>query len=166
MDDPASYSNALPSYLRPLGSVLDRFQSWRVDLNLPHPGKTEDLGAEVRSEFDVPLLPIYRAARLRTARERETNLKLILFLFYHLSLLSRPRPLTALPSPRLCTYNEQILTLHRQLSMVLKRNSPRFYPTLLVFKLRTRSLLDLKVDRWEESVQERIRLILFSLRIA
>ncbi|ORY89337.1 mitochondrial import receptor subunit TOM40 [Leucosporidium creatinivorum] len=43
-----SYKNSLPSFLSPLGSALDRLQHAREALNLPDPGKAEDLGREVK----------------------------------------------------------------------------------------------------------------------
>lgn len=52
------YATAMPSYLSPLAVVLDRFASWRTELNLPEPGKTEDLGREVKSQSPLPLPPL------------------------------------------------------------------------------------------------------------
>lgn len=44
------YTSSLPTFLAPLGSVLDRLQLAKDDLNLPDPGKTEELGREVKSK--------------------------------------------------------------------------------------------------------------------
>lgn len=46
-----SYKSSLPSFLSPIGSALDRLQHAREALNLPDPGKAEDLGREVKSEY-------------------------------------------------------------------------------------------------------------------
>ncbi|KPV74985.1 uncharacterized protein RHOBADRAFT_53899 [Rhodotorula graminis WP1] len=43
-----TYAGALPSWLAPVGSILDRFEAARERLNLPEPGKHEDLGREVK----------------------------------------------------------------------------------------------------------------------
>lgn len=43
-----TYASALPSWLAPVGSLLDRFEAARERLNLPEPGKHEDLGREVK----------------------------------------------------------------------------------------------------------------------
>ena len=46
----------MPSYLSPIASVLDRFHGWREQLNLPDPGKGEDLGREVKSQSTFPVI--------------------------------------------------------------------------------------------------------------
>lgn len=46
-----SYKDSLPSWLSPIGSALDSLAARRDALNLPDPGKAEDLGREVKSEF-------------------------------------------------------------------------------------------------------------------
>lgn len=46
-----SYKDSLPSWLSPVGSVLDNLAARRDALNLPDPGKAEDLGREVKSEY-------------------------------------------------------------------------------------------------------------------
>lgn len=45
-----SYEAALPKALSPIARVLDRITAARDALNLPDPGKAEDLGREVKSE--------------------------------------------------------------------------------------------------------------------
>ena len=44
------YSSALPAYLSPLGKALDSLDAIREQLNLPDPGKSEELGRETKSE--------------------------------------------------------------------------------------------------------------------
>lgn len=44
----AAYTDSLPSFLAPLGNALDRLQAVRERLNLPDPGKAEELGREVK----------------------------------------------------------------------------------------------------------------------
>lgn len=46
---PTPYSSALPPFLSPLGKVLDRIDATRERLNLPDPGKAEELGREAKS---------------------------------------------------------------------------------------------------------------------
>lgn len=53
---PTPFSSALPNYLSPLGSVLDHIHATRERLDLPDPGKPEELGREAKSAFS--LLPI------------------------------------------------------------------------------------------------------------
>ncbi|KAM0791240.1 hypothetical protein ACM66B_005719 [Microbotryomycetes sp. NB124-2] len=43
-----SYKDSLPSFLSPIGSLMDRLQRARDGLALPEPGKAEDLGREVK----------------------------------------------------------------------------------------------------------------------
>ncbi|POY75171.1 hypothetical protein BMF94_1803 [Rhodotorula taiwanensis] len=43
-----SYTAYLPSFLRPVGTLLDSLDAARDRLNLPEPGKYEDLGREVK----------------------------------------------------------------------------------------------------------------------
>lgn len=50
----STYATSMPSYLSPIASVLDRFHGWREQLNLPDPGKGEDLGREVKSQSPSP----------------------------------------------------------------------------------------------------------------
>lgn len=47
----STYTSALPPFLAPLGSVLDRLQGARESLKLGDPGKAEELGREVKSAF-------------------------------------------------------------------------------------------------------------------
>jgi hypothetical protein len=66
-----SYKSSLPSFLSPLGSALDRLQHAREALNLPDPGKAEDLGREVKSESYIPtahLVPSPSPPRLQGSR--------------------------------------------------------------------------------------------------
>ncbi|BGP32475.1 translocase of outer mitochondrial membrane [Rhodotorula toruloides] len=43
-----TYSSSLPGFLAPVGNLLDRLDAARDRLNLPDPGKHEDLGREVK----------------------------------------------------------------------------------------------------------------------
>ncbi|KAK4053953.1 translocase of outer mitochondrial membrane [Microbotryomycetes sp. JL221] len=43
-----SYKDSLPTFLSPVGGLLDRLQRARDGLALPEPGKAEDLGREVK----------------------------------------------------------------------------------------------------------------------
>ncbi|BGP16589.1 hypothetical protein JCM10213_000497 [Rhodosporidiobolus nylandii] len=43
-----SYTDYLPGFLAPAGKLLDKASRWRDSLNLPEPGKHEDLGREVK----------------------------------------------------------------------------------------------------------------------
>jgi len=52
-----TYAGALPSWLAPVGSLLDRFEAARERLNLPEPGKHEDLGREVKRASTFPWHP-------------------------------------------------------------------------------------------------------------
>jgi mitochondrial import receptor subunit TOM40 len=53
-----TYTSYLPSFLSPVGNLLDRLDQTRDRLNLPEPGKHEDLGREVKSEpFSTPSTP-------------------------------------------------------------------------------------------------------------
>ncbi|KAK4705165.1 hypothetical protein P7C70_g1039, partial [Phenoliferia sp. Uapishka_3] len=52
------YSSALPSFLSPLGKVLDRIDATRQSLNLPEPGKAEELGREAKSTDDFLRFPL------------------------------------------------------------------------------------------------------------
>lgn len=56
-----SYTAYLPSFLRPVGTLLDSLDAARDRLNLPEPGKYEDLGREVKREY---LRVFYRAPNL------------------------------------------------------------------------------------------------------
>lgn len=62
-----SYTAYLPSFLRPVGTLLDSLDAARDRLNLPEPGKYEDLGREVKREYCVTSI-VHRASR--EARER------------------------------------------------------------------------------------------------
>ncbi|GAA5893976.1 hypothetical protein JCM5296_004123 [Sporobolomyces johnsonii] len=44
-----TYASYLPGFLSPLGTLLDRLDAARDRLNLPEPGKHEDLGREVKT---------------------------------------------------------------------------------------------------------------------
>ncbi|BGP25022.1 mitochondrial import receptor subunit TOM40 [Rhodotorula toruloides] len=44
----STYSSLLPGFLAPVGNLLDRLDAARDRLNLPDPGKHEDLGREVK----------------------------------------------------------------------------------------------------------------------
>lgn len=46
-----TYASSLPSFLSPLGSLIDTIDHARDRLALPEPGKHEDLGREVKREF-------------------------------------------------------------------------------------------------------------------
>ena len=54
----SSYTSALPPFLSPLGSVLDRLQGAREALQLGDPGKAEELGREVKSAFHFSHLSV------------------------------------------------------------------------------------------------------------
>jgi hypothetical protein len=49
------YADMLPKALSPLGAAMDRLSVWRAELNLPDPGKAEEMGREVKSSFFVLL---------------------------------------------------------------------------------------------------------------
>ena len=50
-----TYASSLPSFLSPLGNLIDRIDHARDRLALPEPGKHEDLGREVKREFLLSL---------------------------------------------------------------------------------------------------------------
>jgi hypothetical protein len=62
------YADMLPKALSPLGAAMDRLSVWRAELNLPDPGKAEEMGREVKSSFfsslyrcpDVKLILFFR----------------------------------------------------------------------------------------------------------
>lgn len=63
-----TYSSSLPGFLAPVGNLLDRLDAARDRLNLPDPGKHEDLGREVKraSTHLSSSPPATRAASFRT----------------------------------------------------------------------------------------------------
>lgn len=67
-----SYTAYLPSFLRPVGTLLDSLDAARDRLNLPEPGKYEDLGREVKRElFERPpaCMPESRPREVRVSPE-------------------------------------------------------------------------------------------------
>ncbi|SCV72128.1 BQ2448_4822 [Microbotryum intermedium] len=48
-ESPTSYASSLSSFFAPVGGLLDRFNRARDALNLPDPGKAEDLAREVKN---------------------------------------------------------------------------------------------------------------------
>lgn len=64
-----SYTSYLPGFLSPLGKALDSLEAARDRLNLPEPGKHEDLGREVKREsFSTPCTA-YQPFKLQPRRE-------------------------------------------------------------------------------------------------
>lgn len=63
-----TYQDAMPfGFLRPLGSLVDRLGAARDALNLPDPGKAEDLGREVKSEYSLCAIPTTRGMYMRAS---------------------------------------------------------------------------------------------------
>lgn len=52
----APKQSSLPAFLSPVASVIDRISAARNALALPEPGKAEDLGKEVKSEYSLRLV--------------------------------------------------------------------------------------------------------------
>ena len=63
-----TYRSSAPGFLGPIAGVLERISAARDALNLPDPGKAEDLGREVKSESiflatRTPLLYLHTTLR-------------------------------------------------------------------------------------------------------